>query len=146
MENNVAQYLPYYLIHRCIIPYTYELQPKQLLRDIRSFFTDYALVENTYYTMYNSSILFTDLVRYCNPKHRFSQTLSPKYTEMLRRHSSLTFQTDEYIQQLALHNRTDVGPSVYSRRTRFLWGLLTPEERTEFINTYILEDGTDTLV
>lgn len=146
MENNVAQYLPYYLIHRCIIPYTYELQPKQLLRDIRSFYTDYALLENTYFTMYSSSILFTDLVKFCNPKHRFLPHLSLQYMQILRRHMQLADKTDEYLQQLSLHNVNEIGPHTYLRRSKFLWGLLTPEERTEFINTYIFEDGTDWFV
>lgn len=140
MENNVMRYLPYYLVHRCIIPYTYELQPKQLRMDIRSFRVDYSLVENIYYTMYNSSILFTDLVQYCNGAGEDIDELSPKYIKILRRHIALKNKTDEFIQSLELHNRFGVGPRTHARRSRIIWGLLTPSERNEFINTYILED------
>jgi len=141
MENNVMRYLPYYLVHRCIIPYTYELQPKQLLMDIRSFRVDYSLVENIYYTMYNSSILFTDLAQYCNGTGAaYVDDISPKYIKILRRHIWLRNKTDEYIQSLELHNRFGVGPRTYARRSRIIWGLLNPTERTEFINRYILED------
>ena len=141
MENNVMRYLPYYVVHRCIIPYTYELQPKNLLMDIRSFRVDYSLVENIYYTMYNSSILFTDLAQYCNGDGAaYADDISPKYIKILRRHTALRNKTDEYIQTLELHNRFGVGPRAYARRSRIIWGLLTPAERTEFINRYILED------
>jgi hypothetical protein len=140
MENNVMRYLPYYLVHRCIIPYTYELQPKHLLMDIRSFRVDYSLIENIYYTMYNSSILFTDLAQYCNGTGAaYVDDISPKYIKILRRHTSLKNKTDEYIQSLELHNRFGVGPRTYARRSRIIWGLLTPSERNEFINSYILE-------
>ena len=140
MENNVAQYLPYYLIHRCIIPYTYELQPKQLLRDIRSFHTDYNILDNTYHTMYSSSIMCVDLLKFCNQKHRVLPHISLKYIQILRRHVNLAYKPDEFLHQLDLHNRPGVGPRIHLRRSRFLWGLLSPEERTDFINTYILED------
>jgi hypothetical protein len=90
--------------------------------------------------MYNGSILFTDLVQYCNGAGADIDDISPKYIKILRRHIALKNKTDEFIQTLELHNRFGVGPRTYARRSRIIWGLLTPAERTEFINRYILED------
>jgi hypothetical protein len=81
-----------------------------------------------------------DLLKFCNPKHRVLPHISLKYIQILRRHVNLADKPDEFLHQLDLHNRPGVGPRIHLRRSRFLWGLLSPEERTDFINTYILED------
>ena len=46
------------------MPYAYRVQPKILLWDIRSFYIDYSLIINTYYTMYNDNILLYDLRKF----------------------------------------------------------------------------------
>lgn len=45
--------IPYYVVHRHIIPYTYLPQSKELLQDIRNYTQDIKLIEDTYYTRYN---------------------------------------------------------------------------------------------
>ena len=139
--------IPYYVIHRCIIPYTYELQPRQLMHDIRSFASDYSMLENTYLVMYNSHILFNDMNFFCNGNMLSELTniydlisFSPRYLEILRRHVSFRYKSDDDINTLIVTNRNNITPYEYLSRSRFLWGLLTPFERTEFINAYLLND------
>ena len=138
--------IPYYVIHRCIIPYTYELQPRRLLVDIRSFVNDYAMLENTYLLLYNSRILFNDLIFYCNGNMRDLTniydltTISQKYLDILRRHVAFHCKSLEDINSRILDGRYSIRPYQYLSRSRFLWGLLTPFERSEFINEYLLND------
>jgi len=138
--------IPYYVIHRCIIPYTYELQPRRLLVDIRSFVNDYAMLENTYLLLYNSRILFNDLIFYCNGNMRdltniYDLTsISQKYLEILRRHVAFHCKSQDDINSRILDGRYSIRPYQYLSRSRFLWGLLTPFERSEFINEYLLND------
>jgi hypothetical protein len=139
------KYLPYYLVHRCIIPYTYELQPKQLMLDVRSFSTDFSILDNVYACNYTSSIMFNDIVHYCDVIHRRTDNVDvnyrmPKCMQILRRFISLQSKDDTYIQNLAICNQVNRSPKNYTRHSRFIWGLLTPSERTEFINEYVLDD------
>ncbi len=144
MEQLIKK-IPYYVIHRCIIPYTYELQPKELLLDIRSFVSDYALLENTYLVLYNSRILFNDLSFFCNSNMRHLTNIydltriSRKYLQILRRHVNLRLKSDANINKWILRDE-DSRPYMCLSRSKFLWGLLTPSERTEFINQYLLND------
>jgi hypothetical protein len=138
--------IPYDVAFHCIIPYTYNLQPRQLMADIRSFASDYAMLENTYLVMYNSYILFNDLIFFCNGNIRELTNIydlicfSPKYMELLRRHVSFRTKSDDDITRMIITNRNNIRPYKFSSRSRFLWGLLTPMERTEFINEYLLND------
>lgn len=148
MEYNIMKYLPYYLVHRCIIPYTYQLQPKELMLDVRSFSTDFSLLDNTFAYHYNNSILFNDIVHYCDVIHRRTNTGNvnyhlPKCMHILRRFISLQSKDETYIQNLAICNQVTCSPKGYLRHSRFIWGLLTPSERTEFINEYVLDDDTE---
>jgi hypothetical protein len=144
--DKLMKKIPYYVIHRCIIPYTYELQPRRLLVDIRSFVNDYAMLENTYLLMYNSRILFNDLIFYCNGNMRdltniYDLTsISQKYLEILRRHVAFHCKSQDDINSRILDGRYSIRPYQYLSRSRFLWGLLTPFERSEFINEYLLND------
>ena len=145
MEYNIMKSLPYYLVHRCIIPYTYELQPKQLMMDIRSFSTDFSFIDNIFAYNYTSSIMFNDIVHYCDVINRRIDNINvnyqlPKCMHVLRRFISLRSKEETYIQNLAICKRTNHSHKDYIRYSRFIWGLLTPSERTEFINEYILDD------
>ena len=119
MEFNITKRLQWYLIHKHIIPYTYELQPKELMMDVRSFNMDYTIVNDVYNTHYTSSILYNDLQSYC---HNNSYQISTKCQELLSPYMSIL-------------------PSMnYLRVSRLIWGILKPCHRTDFINKYILED------
>ena len=61
--------LPLELRLWCIIPYTYQLQNKELLRDIRTYHTDKNILDNVYGTQYNNNILLNDLNQFCLLKY-----------------------------------------------------------------------------
>jgi hypothetical protein len=103
--------LPIELVNH-IITYTYNIQSKDLLLDIRSYIIDYSILENYYNVEYNGCILLYDLFLFCN-KGKFP--LTNKFKNSINNHS-------------------------FDNKIRFLWGLLTPLERTRFINEYIIDD------
>ena len=64
--------LPFDTIINHILPYTYELKPKRLLKDIRSFYEDYDIIENFYFFDYNDLSLLVDLLIF-NKKSVYSK-------------------------------------------------------------------------
>jgi hypothetical protein len=46
------------------MPYTYRKQPPQLLRDIRSYYADYTLVDEFYSVNYNKYMWLNDIVSF----------------------------------------------------------------------------------
>jgi len=115
------KYLPEDVIINHIMPYAYRVQPKILLWDIRSFYIDYSLIINTYYTMYNDNILLYDLRKFMEGN--------------LRNRNFVTRNNDisrEYCKQI---NNT----IKHKKNSKCIWANLTPNERTQFINQNILE-------
>jgi hypothetical protein len=110
MELKYFAKIPFDIIINHILPYTYNIQSKELLYDIKNYREDLNLVENCYLFDYNYVILYRDLGEF----YEF------KFNKLIN------------IGQL---NKK------YWKKIRFIWGKLTPKLRTEFINTYILEDA-----
>lgn len=128
--------IPYYVVHRHIIPYTYLPQSKGLLRDIRNYTQDIKLIEDTYYTRYNEFILLTDLLLY----HGYSYNLnyiSNTLLALMNRHIQLKHKD---IIDLNNYIITITKSSKRKRNIKFIWGLMTPDERNEFINKYLIDD------
>ena len=128
--------IPYYVVHRHIIPYTYLPQSKGLLQDIRNYTQDIKLIEDTYYTRYNEFILLTDLLLY----HGYSYNLnyiSNSLLALMNRHIQL-----KHKDVIDLNNYiiTITKSSKRKRNIKFIWGLMTPCERNEFINKYLIDD------
>lgn len=120
--------LPKDLIYNHIIPFTYQLQDKKHLMDIRSFVTDYNIIENFYFTDYQTINLLNDLeiFIYESNKYIFSRfkIMNGKNNLEVCYHEIMFFND----------NRTNV-----ERKIRLIWGILTPFERTSFINKYIID-------
>jgi hypothetical protein len=129
--------LPEDVIINHIIPFTYLVQPRKLLVDIRSYVIDYSFLENIYTYEYNDEILLYDLVTFCNNGKFPTWGLEPKYDEIVRRHFLYKSIRDSDLQLLifmAFHRKMG---QLCERKNRFLWGLLRPRERTSFINKYL---------
>jgi len=99
---------------RIIYPFSMAPKPKILLRDIRSFVNDIALIENIYYTEFHPCILHTDIKNY-------------------------------YYNKLPCKLKINMFDSGCNERNiifknRRLLAIMSPEERTDFINQYILEN------
>ena len=131
--------VPYYVIHKHIIPYTYLPQSKELLRDIRNYTQDIKLIEDVYLTQYNEFILLTDLLLF----HGYNVNvnyISNSLGSLMSRYVMLK-QKD----MIDLNNYMVIirHPNRRKRSIKFLWGLMDPEERTKFINDYVLNTMTD---
>ena len=118
--------VPELLVQQCILPYTYLPQPRELLADIRSFVMDYRIVSNVYSFDFNDEILMTDLVNFCMVQYFTSQ----QYKLISNMPAIDMYLQTEYYSNSNVENRT--------RISRLIWGLFTIEERTRFINQYIL--------
>jgi len=137
--------LPFSILSEKIMPYAARPQPPELLRDIRSFHTDIGIIDNVYHTQYNDVMLYTDLMYFVNNRSLSVNQTNPNYENILRRHISLHNATNkkiiecfhQYFQSLSYAN--DIDDKEIIQRNRALFGLLTPEERTYFINKYVLE-------
>ena len=121
--------LPHEIIDNHIMPYAYNLQPKELLLDIKSWNTDINLIYYNYFTesarpfsKYNELILLNDLERFIKQN---SDSLSNSNISSLLK--------------IFLIDKTEN----MMRKIRLLIGLLTPRERTMFFNQFILEDLDD---
>ena len=114
------------VVQMIILPYTYLPQSKELMLDVRSYVSDYRIIENVYAFDYNDNILMTDLVNFC-----VNKDFSLQQRRMLVNLSAV----DMYLQTGYFPN---TNMDNHERRARLIWGLLTREQRTQFINEYIL--------
>jgi hypothetical protein len=130
--------IPQEIINNFIIPYTYELKPQKLLLDILTFQEDYNIIKNLYAFSYNYSILLYDLVRFCNSNTYIHESIDITFKNIVKRNIVLSNYTNKkitfYIHEIFHENkrRNRILP-----RIKFLWGLLTQSERTEFINMHL---------
>jgi len=114
------------VVQMVLLPYTYLPQSKELMADVRSYVSDYRIIENVYAVDYNDNILMTDLVNFC-----VNKDFSLQQRRMLVNLSAV----DMYLQTGYFPN---TNMDNHERRARLIWGLLTREQRTQFINEYIL--------
>ena len=122
-----------------IIPYTYNKQPTNLLTDIRSFKSDYSLIDSIYNTQRDNTILLNDILRFCCINITPSYGIKNIFENILRRNISICNKSDEYfITMVIVHFHRNLNINT-EKKIKFIWGLLTPHERTDFINKYILE-------
>ena len=132
----LTQKIPYHVIHKHIIPYTYLLQPKNLLHDIRNYIEDIKLIQNIMYCSLFKFYFLLDLLSY----HNYSilhGNVEPKLQQLLQRNFLLKNKNKDYlckyVKQMCSNNNR-------KRNTNFLWGLMTPNERNDFINQFLLND------
>jgi hypothetical protein len=148
--------LPLELRLWCIIPYTYQLQNKKLLRDIRTYRTDKNILDNVYGTRYNNYILLHDLKQYCQipqlPLYIVHDNqdeinnipiddLPECFTIWRRYYANQQLDNIELMNKMMLFLTTRINSST-SRKIHFIFGLLTVEERTQFIENFILDEQT----
>lgn len=132
--------IPKPVIYRHVIPYTYRVQCKELLRDIRTYKQDYQLINDIYFTQYNENILFIDLLIYC--EYSLSDKMvNEKMENILHRHIMLKTKNGIDLYDFMVNICREENQ--YTRRnSNLLFGLLTPDERTEFINNYVIDNMT----
>lgn len=92
-----------------IIPLTYKPQPKELLLDIYSYNIDYNIIQNYYGFFLNDFILLFDFFNYNINNNKLLYEKINKYDNEL-----------------------------IERNIRLILGSMTPIDRTNFINKYII--------
>jgi len=126
-----------------IIPYTYNKQPQKLLYDLKNYIEDFSFLEEIYETEYNYGILYYDLIEYCNNNNVVEYEIDDKFINILKRHIIYKNYSKEMILDFFFYKfnifsiQKDFN-ELYRKKSRFLWGLLKPVERIQFINKYKL--------
>ena len=132
--------LPQDVVINHILPYTYLPQPQRLMMDVRSFFTDYSILENAYTYDFNYDILIYDLICFCNrsriPSYNMHGCFGKILIRMFKMKKWKYNQLNNFV-FIVFHRDVIIHPI---RKIRFLWGLLNPRERTLFINNYVIDD------
>jgi hypothetical protein len=130
--------LPLDIILNNIIPFTYKKQEKKLLDDIESYYNNFDIIHNIYFYDYNETIMMNDLVKYCNNNIAPVYGIQDKYERILRRNYYLSRMPIGYIVEYIFSFFHSSLLKNKRRKIRFLWGLLTPIERTTFVNDSLL--------
>lgn len=125
--------LPEEIIVNHIAPFIYMPQNNTLLDDVRSFYMDMRFLENLYYTDFNDTILVYDLVRFCNCGLT-SNGINPSFERILRRNPVLSKKPSAYIVSYILSSFVTSVTYNATTKIKFIWTLLSPAERTSFIN------------
>jgi hypothetical protein len=111
-----------------IIPYTYLTQPVSLQEDIRDFKTSFPQIIHIYIgiygTRYGANLLHLDILRLLSPPRILY--------DVMKRRFDLQNANTQRIHQIITGFRN------IKHKTKMLWGLLTPRERTHFFNEYAL--------
>ena len=137
IKNELLNKIPYDVLINNIIPYTYIKKCPHHLKDIRSFYSHFSLVENYYYIYYNQYILMNDLERFFYKSNRI-YVITNQYYKIFKRHIMFKYTNNinisKYIYEKFYNMKTPPNNKI-----KFIWGLLTPIERVAFIKKHVLE-------
>jgi hypothetical protein len=130
--------IPNDIIINHIIPFTYQVQSKILLKDIQSFYKDYQIVSNYYSFDYNDYILCSDLIRFVNNNY-FLNSYSNNIEKLFERsyfYNNL-INKEEFIISIEsnIYNNYIIHPNKVSR---IIFGLLRPYERRRFLYRFVI--------
>lgn len=130
--------IPNDIIINHIIPFTYQVQSKILLKDIQSFYRDYEIVINYYSFDYNNYVLCSDLIRFVNNNY-FLNSYSNNIEKLFERSYFYNniINKEEFIISIEnnIYNNYIVNPNKISR---IIFGLLKPYERKRFLYRFVI--------
>jgi hypothetical protein len=136
---NCQKSLPIEIIYMILV-YLREPQSDILLKDITSFSKTRINVTNIYYEKWivkrqskegqDINWLENDLILYANQDAPTLIGMQPKFKEILGRFCNL-----KKTKNINFHNYTYSNKLTAKTRASILWGLFTPAERDEFINS-----------
>jgi len=146
--------IPQDIISQHIMPFCYCPKPPELLRDIRSFIEDYKVVKNCSLMFFhinedeeeaiinrNAFIMsfFLNIINFCNDDKDVREVPTIKFGDILRRHvkNKNNYSMEVYDHVIMAYH---LPIKEKERFGKYLWGLLTPEERTRFINVYYVDN------
>lgn len=141
MEDKLWKKIPVDIFINNIMPYVYKKQDTNILNDIRNFYPDYRMIINYYFFDLNEYCLLVDLISFCT-NHLCNDSIinasKISFINFLER--NIIFRNMplgkkfEYIKSkfyFNLHTNTEM-------KIKFLFTLLTPCERSRFINEFII--------
>jgi hypothetical protein len=137
--------------------YTRMPQSRELMLDVRSFTSDFGIVEDCYFMHYNDRILLYDLLEFCKKKViknyiteiTIQKNIGPELYNNYFQHIMIDYGDITVSEPSIIHVPNSMGNVLSKekyrnrevrRRIRELWGLFSPTIRTKFINDYILMD------
>jgi len=130
--------IPNDIIINHIIPFTYEVQSKILLKDIQSFYKDYEIVINYYSFDYNDYVLCSDLIRFINNNY-FLNSYSNNIEKLFERSYFYNniINKEEFVISIEnnIYNNYIINPNKVSR---IIFGLLKPYERRRFLYRFVI--------
>lgn len=143
IDYKLLNKIPYDVIINNIIPYTYMKKCPLHLQDIRSYYSHFSLVENYYFIYFNQHILLNDLKNFFY-KNDEIYSITNQYYKIFKRYFMF-----QYIQHINIsnylynkfHNNNNTNSNAIKNpnsKIKFIWGLLTPRERVNFIHKYVL--------
>lgn len=145
IDEKYIRKIPYDVIINNIIPYTYNTIPPVLMIDIYSYKKDLNMIKNVYAFDYNYKVLFNDLMYYINhiiDEHyavNGNDFIMPQCEKILRRNFMISKMNKTKIVSFANKNlNVNINNEArIERKINYLWGLMTPIERCNFINRII---------
>jgi len=118
-----------------IIPYTYNIQKKELLIDIKNYNNTKTKLYNTYYNYYivelgeeepeDKNWIINDLFRYLN-NYQVLETKYSKYTYDIFTRNTYIVNIEKYMENFE--------KKTVNTQINIIWGLFTIEERNLFCN------------
>lgn len=132
--------LPVDLVIQHIMPFIYQPQSKRMLRDIRSFYEDFSLIDESYVHDYNHYMLLTDILGFFTLLEH-SHYVETGVEKILRRHMKYADCDISVINKAmySMYYKNLEKEDSLVQKVRFLWGLMLPVERARFINKFLLE-------
>ena len=148
--------LPDEIISQYIMPFAYCPQPPELLQDIRSFTEDYKVVKNCSLMFFHRDSededdemivatkeafivsFFLNIINFCNDEKDVREIPTIRFGDIIRRHVKYK---DNYGMEIYDHIVMAYYLPTKKKESfvKYLWGLLTPSERTNFINKYYVD-------
>jgi len=123
--------IPYDVFINHIIPYTYQKIDSNLLNDIQNFLRDYRIILNYYSFEMNEFFLIHDILVFL-----ISDEITIEFLNRNVMFKNLSLDEKyEYIQ----HFQSNLNSNV-DRKNKFLLALMTPSERSLFINKHIITE------
>jgi hypothetical protein len=149
MNTTLWKKIPPDVMINNIMPYVYQTIDKTLLHDIKTFYSDFNKIINYYYFDMNEYCLLNDLIWFCGNQVIYG-TLYNDYTNysyiaylniinILDRNTIFSKLTmNDKIKYIRNHYHFDMMRNIHSKNIQ-IFGLMTPNERTEFIRLHIID-------
>ena len=127
-----------------ISPYTIIPQPKHLLQDIQSFRYHENIADSVYKTIYKPCIFYNDLIYYLLSRRPDSSGESTRavYMSILHRFYKGKGYNDDMIHTIfsRYYCYHEEDEKILTHLSRRIFGMMTPDERNEFIHTFLKRD------